>query len=177
MTFHACSREEEVRESLQRGQWPDGCGEELRSHVEGCRRCDDVVLVSLALRGQRSEAEKTAPVIAAGPLWWRAQLRRRNAAVERMAKPIRVAQIFALTVNLVAAVGFLVWQARHGVRWMAWFTGEGRGFHAAGQGWSLSSEWLMAAMRPEGSLTLVIAVVGSLALLSGVAVYLATERQ
>ena len=178
MMFGACSREKEVQESLRRGHWPEGCGEELRAHVEGCRRCDDLVLVTLALRSSRSEAEKAVPVVAPGLLWWRAQLRRRNAAVERIAKPIRVAQIFALSVNLVLAVGFLAWQAQHGVRWMSWFSGAGewgsRYVGALWPSWSLST---FAAMKPEWSLTLLIPVVGALALLSGVVVYLASERQ
>ncbi len=174
MTFRACSREKEVRESLQRGHWPEGCGEELRAHVAECGRCDDLVLVSLALGTSRGEAEKLAPVVAPGLLWWRAQLRRRNAAVERISKPIRVAQIFALAVNLVVAAGFLGWQSRHGVRWISWFTGEGRGFHAGGLWSSLST---LATMKPDWSLALLIPIVGALALLSGVAVYLASERQ
>ena len=184
MTFRACSREKEVKESLRRGHWPEGCGEELRAHVQGCRRCDDLVVVALAFRTSRSEAEKAAPVVAPGLLWWRAQLRRRNAAVERISRPIRVAQIFALAVNLVVAVGFLTWQARHGVRWMSWFTGasEWRGLHASAlwPTWPSLSWWSLStftAMKPDWSLTLLIPVVGALALLSGVAVYLASERQ
>jgi len=89
MTLHACSREQEVRASLRAGHWPEGCGEELRAHVQSCRRCDDLVLVALTVRMLQSEFEKAAPVFSPGLLWWRAQLRRRHVAVEWTAKPLR----------------------------------------------------------------------------------------
>jgi len=149
--------------------------------VQSCRRCDDLVLVALTVRMLQSEFEKAAPVFSPGLLWWRAQLRRRHVAVEWTAKPLRAAQIFALAVNLVVVVGFVAWQSRHGVRWMSWFTGGGewRGLHVAAL-WPSWSSWSLSTfteMKPDWSLTLLIPVVGALALLSGVAVYLASERQ
>ena len=116
-----CSRENEVRELVERGQWPQACAPELRAHVESCRSCADYVLITTAFRSARAEAVAGVTLPPPGVLWWRAQLRRRNAAVERIGRPILGAQIFALAINLMLAVAFILWQARHGLAWLSWF--------------------------------------------------------
>jgi len=109
---------------------------------------------------------------------WRAQLRRRNAAVERIGRPLLGAQIFACAVALFAAAGFAGFEARNGV---AWFT------------WSYWHDWFvqlpLAAVAQWDSLSfgslagpawtwMVLApAVATLLLLGGVAVYLATDKQ
>jgi hypothetical protein len=175
MTFSACPREKEIAESLRNGHWPAGCDPELRAHGNNCPRCSDLVLVSQAFQRLRRGTENAAPLIPAGVLWWRAQLRRRNAAIERIGRPITAAQIFALSVNLLVAVGFLASQARHGVRWMSWFSGlpQFPSFHLE----TLWPAWSFASMKPDWSLTLLIPCAGALLLLSGVVLYLASERQ
>jgi hypothetical protein len=175
MRFRACPREQEIAESLRNGHWPEACNPELRTHVHDCPRCGDFVLVSQAFKRSRRGSENAATLVPSGVLWWRAQLRRRNAAIERIGKPITVAQIFALSMNLLVAVGFLTSQARHGVQWTSWFSElpKSRSFHLE----TLWPVWSFAAMKPDWSLTLLIPCVGALAILSGVALYLASERQ
>src|ERR1700756_2897471 len=96
MSPFSCTREREVSELLHKGYWPEACPEELRAHVKLCRICSDLVLVTSALGVERKETMPMARLEAPGALWWRAQLRKRNAAIEKMARPIVGAQVFAL---------------------------------------------------------------------------------
>ena len=177
MKLTPCPYEKEMRRLMARGQWPDACPAELRAHVSGCRTCGDLVLVSEAFQQERTEALAEARPVAPAVLLWRAQLRRRNAAVERMSLPLLGAEIFACAVTLVAALGFAGFEARNGVAWFTWSywhewfvqlpqaaaaQWESLGFGAlAGSGWS----WMV-----------LVPAVATLVLLGGVAVYFATDK-
>lgn len=176
MMLRACPREKEVKELVERGQWPVAAATapELRAHVDGCRSCGDLVLVAMAFQNARAEAAGEAKVGSAGALWWRAQLRRRNAAVERLGRPILGAQIFALAVNLLLVVGLVVWQARHGLTWFAQLPLTAS-FHLD-SGW-LDSGWFDSLLSSGWSSLVLIFAAATLALLSGVVVYLAAEKQ
>jgi hypothetical protein len=176
MRLSACPREKEVKELLQRGQWPQACAAELCAHVEACRSCGELVLVTSAFQQARAQATGAAKLGSPGVLWWRAQLRRRNAAVERIGRPILGAQIFALAVNLILAVVFVVWQARHGLAWLTRLEQlpQAAAIHldslwpsmVTGSGWS-------SLLNPM----VMIPAAATLALLGGVVVYLASEKQ
>ncbi|MGD0789111.1 MAG: hypothetical protein ABR898_14095 [Terracidiphilus sp.] len=172
MTFSPCSREKEVVELLARGHWPQACTPELRGHVEVCRACGDLVLVSLAFQNARAEAASVTTLGSPGALWWRAQLRRRNAAVERVGKPLIGAQIFALVVNLLLVAVFLVFQARSGLQWLSRLEQlpQSRTLH-------LDVLWPSALFNSGWNLMALIPALATLALLSGVAVYVASEKQ
>src|SRR5579871_1914094 len=114
MTFGGCAREREIEELLHRGQWPASGSDEQRAHLAGCRSCRELILVTQALGGERLKAAGEARLEPPGVLWWRAQLRRRNAALERIARPFLGAQIFALAVCLAAAILYVLAQARRG---------------------------------------------------------------
>jgi hypothetical protein len=167
-----CFHEKEVAELLRRGQWPAACAPELRAHVSNCRSCGDFVLVAESFQRARAEAASAARTGTPGALWWRAQLRRRNAAIERIGKPILGAQIFALAINFVIVVAFLAYQARHGVGWLSWLEQlpEAYNLHLDQLGQS-------ALFTPGWSLAVLIPAAATLALLGGVVVYLATEKQ
>jgi hypothetical protein len=166
MSPFRCTREREVSELLHQGYWPEACPEELRAHVEACRICSDLVLVTSALGVERKETMSTARLEAPGALWWRAQLRKRNAAIEKMARPILGAQVFALAIALVMAVVVLVWQAGN---WSAWI-------HELPE--TLHLDALLPATPVDLSRMLwIIPVVASIAVLSGLVVYLASEKQ
>ena len=181
MMLRACPREKEVQELVERGQWPQTCPPELRAHVGSCRSCGDLVLVTVAFQRARTEAAGAARLGAPGVLWWRAQLRQRNAAVERIGRPILGAQIFALAVNLLLAVAFLVWQARHGLAWLTWLEQlpQTTALHLDSQ-W-LASLWpsdiFASGMNSVLSPMVLIPAAATLALLGGVVVYLASEKQ
>jgi hypothetical protein len=168
----SCPREKEVKELVERGGWPRACAPELRAHVGSCRSCSDLVLVAEAFQRARAEAAGAAKVGSADALWWRAQLRRRNAAVERIGRPLVGAQIFALAANLLLAVGLVVSQARHGLNWLSWL-------EELPQSGSLHLETLLpTALFDSGwSLLVLVPALATLALLGGVVVYLAAEKQ
>ena len=172
MTLKPCSRESEVRELIGRGQWPQDASPELLDHLAACRSCSDLVLVAHAFQTARAATSATARLVPPGVLWWRAKLRRRNAAVERLARPLLSAQIFALAVMLLAVVGFAVFEARSGVAWLNWF-------QKLPQDTALQWDNLRSSMvgDPGWSLMILLPVFAALALLGGVAVYLATDRQ
>jgi len=165
MTLRACPREKEVSELVERGQWPQAASAEVREHVRGCRACADLALVASAFRAARAQTVAAARPGSAGALWWRAQLRRRRAAVERIERPLLSAQIFALVVSLLAAVGFAGFEAHNGVAWLDWL--ETLPQAATAQMANLSSSgwaWLFIAAA-------------MLTLVAGVVAYLTAEKQ
>ena len=167
MTLAQCSREGEVMELLRSGHWPQSCDPELRAHVNGCSICRDTVTVRAAVQRAAAESRGAARLESPSLLWWRAQLRRRNEALERVNRPVAGAQRFALAVNVVVAVALIVWLARQTDVWQSWLaTIQSNGF----------SQWSLDSIAQGGNLMLLIPCVGIIALLGGVVVYLATER-
>jgi hypothetical protein len=170
MRLFTCARENEVSEALHRGHWPDGCATELRNHVVACRTCSDLVFVSQALQSARAQAIAMPHLEVPGVLWWRAQLRRRNAALEQIDKPILGAQLFAFAVILAVGALALAWQVRQGHGLTAWLkdlTGV------------LHFESLLPASfaHSDSGLWVLVPALATIALLSGVVVYLASEKQ
>jgi len=156
-----------VTELLARGHWPHACPAELRAHLAECKSCGQLLLVTQAFQQSRAAAAAEVKLPAPGAIWWRAQLRRRNAAVERVGRPILGAYVFALTITLLVAAVVAVSQARHGLRWLEWGSTS---LHLD----SFSpSAWLSSA----GPLTVLIPVFATLALVGAVVVYLSAERQ
>lgn len=165
-----CAREAEVSEALHRGNWPDGCASELRNHVVACRICSDLALVTESVQLVRADSSAAPRLEPPGVLWWRAQLRKRNAAIERIDKPILGAQLFAFAVIIAVGVGALAWQVRQGHRLSAWIKDL----------WGTLDfgSLLPASFEHGGSgLWVLVPVLATIALLSGVAVYLASEKQ
>lgn len=171
MMLRACSHEEEVKDLVARGQWPQASAADLRDHVRGCRACSDLALVATTFQQARAEAVAAMPKSgSAGALWWRAQLRRRRAAVERIERPLIGAQIFALAVGLLAALGFAGFEARHGIDWLDWL--EGLSHSATLQFADLSSSGLLTS----GWGWLLLAAAATLALFGGIAVVLSGKN-
>jgi hypothetical protein len=170
MTLRPCPRQSEVRDLLAIGHWPHACPADLRAHLDNCRACADLVLVTNAFQHSRAAAAAEVKLPAPGAIWWRAQLRRRNAAVDRVSKSIAGAYVFALTLSLLAAVALAFSQARHGLRWLNWIEqsqGSPLDLQAFNPTTLLTSGW---------SIAWVIPVLATLALVGAVAVYLAGER-
>ncbi|MGA8731117.1 MAG: hypothetical protein WB608_20335 [Terracidiphilus sp.] len=167
MNPFACPREKETAEVLRLNHWPHACPPDLRTHVEACRSCSDLVLLTQSFQHARASATAAAPLQSPGALWWRAQLRRRNAAIERIGKPILGAQIFAVAVTLLIAAGFIATQARRGLHWMSWLADLSASVH-------LADLWPVSL---DNRLVLLVPVLATLALLGGVVVYLASEKQ
>jgi len=172
MILSPCTQEKTVAEALASGGWPQACAPELRAHVNTCRRCGELILVAGAFRNARAQAVGAATLASPGAIWWRAQLRRRNQAVERLGRPLLGAQIFALTTYLLIALAFLASQARHGIGWLTWLeqlpqTGT----------LDLESLWPSSLSSSGWGFLLLIPALATLALLGGVAVYLGTGNR
>jgi hypothetical protein len=175
MMLRPCPYEPEVKLRVERGQWPQACPQDLLSHAANCRQCSEVALVTAAFQRARNQAVVAAKLGSPGLLWWRAQLRRRNAAVERISRPILSAHVFALGVNLVVAIVVAVWQARNGLAWLTWLESLPRG---------LGSQWI-SALAPKELFSssallspgVLIAAAASLALIGGVVVYFSSEER
>jgi hypothetical protein len=179
MSLRPCPRGAEIRALLQNGHWPHACPAELRGHAAICRSCGDLVLLTQAFRADRAQAAASAQLPPPGLLWWRAQLRRRNAAVQTIARPLLGAQIFAFAVSLLVAVALVVSQARHGLHWLAELP-QSPAFHLSTLWSNLSSGPAVDSAQRLGlhwNAPYLIPVLALLVLLGGVAVYLATEKQ
>jgi len=175
MMLRSCPREAEVKALVVRGQWPQACAPELRAHVGSCRACSEVAVVTDAFQRARNQTLPAARPGSPGLLWWRAQLRRRNAAIERISRPIFGAQVFGLAVNLVLAAAVAAWQARHGLAWLTWLEQLPQNI---GSNWFNSL--LPADLFSSGSLlgpTALIAALSGAALIGCVVVYFVSEKQ
>ena len=180
MRLRPCRQEAEVKQLLKLGHWPHSCAEELRAHVAACRGCSDLVLLTLAFRGARAESAAVAAPPPASVLWWRAQLRRRNAAVQRIQRPLLGAQVFAFAVALVLLAVVSVYEAIHresqGMPWVAAMAGW-LGSLKQSPAFRLDALWPFASAQSNASTLYLVPGAAMLLLLGGVAVYLATEKQ
>lgn len=167
-----CSRQTEIKEALGSGHWPQACDADLREHANRCSCCAELVLVTETFRQARGQAAQAARLSSPELLWWRAQLRRRYSAFEQVARPVAVAQGFALTLTLLVAAGFVVSQWQYGARWLSWFSELSRS-----SSFRLPTLESFPFINSEVGLLLLLPICGALAVFSGVAVYLAAERQ
>ncbi|HUX45790.1 MAG TPA: hypothetical protein VMV57_13660 [Terracidiphilus sp.] len=169
MMLRTCPREKDVAALLRCGHWPQACPPELHAHVAGCRACSDLVAVTMAFQQARSQAAGSARLQPAGALWWRAQLRRRNAALQTIRKPILGAELFAFAVCLCAAALLFV-QAGQGRQWLGWLRDLPGALH-------LDSLWPSSLPIFTGSLWILMPVLATLAIVGGIVVCFGSERQ
>lgn len=172
MMLRGCPREEELKQVVEAGQWPLACAEDLRAHVDGCSTCGEYLLLTNAFRAARAGTMSAARPSSPGLLWWRAQLRRRNEAVERINRPIVGAQIFALCVTLAAGLGFAVYETRGDGSWLERLA---RLPHAAAE--QLAGLWPDAAAGSGWGWALPLAAVCALALVGSMVVFFSTDRR
>lgn len=151
-----CSQEDRVKAAILANQWPDACEPELRAHVEECQVCSDVVLVAQALRQSRTVMPQAAQPASPGLLWWRAQIRRKNAALERVMQPVVVAEKVAAMIVILAFVVLLLWR------------------RADVSGW-LASIW--GPLSSMALLPMLLGTIATLAIFGGVAVYLLKTKE
>jgi hypothetical protein len=170
-----CPHEAEVKAILRQGHWPEACDRELRRHIQTCRTCGEQLLVLHAFHAARAHAMQAAPIDHPNLLWWRAQLRRRNQALQRVGRPITTAQIFALCIGILAAAALLRSQLATGFNWSNWSnwsswlpqSSSDSSFDALSFVTSITTDW---------GLFLPLIGLGTVLLLSAVVVYLASDR-
>ena len=171
MKLQFCSQEKEVAAVLREGRWPAACDPALRAHVTACRGCNDLVLVAQALQQLRADTMPGAQVESPGTLWWKAQVRRRNAAVERMSRPIALVEKVALASTAAAGCGLAVWQRSQIAGWLSWL-----GDLPHSKAFRLDALWPAASNASSGIVVLLIASLGTFALFGGLAVYWFAEK-
>lgn len=122
-----CARQQEVTQAVQAGQWPLGVAEEVREHVAACAACADEVRLAVAFQSARAAAMRVATPQSAGLLWWKAQIRRRQEAMEKLERPGFAISTAAMAVSLVllGAVLLTVWKQVHWSRTMVFFSPHG----------------------------------------------------
>ena len=157
-----CSRTAEVQGLLRMGHWPQAAGAELREHVRGCRRCSEMVLVTQALGAAKADAVNEARVEPPALVWWRAQLRRKHEAVQRVERPLRAQMLVVLAVVCVG-LGLAFRLSGGAATWRSWMSAGAEAIVRSG----------------VGSMGLGLAVAGAvaLAMMAGLAVYLTVERK
>ena len=117
-----CAREDELLEALQSGRWPETADPMLRTHVDGCASCADLLAVAAPLLDEHHALVHEAQVPSSAIVWWRAQMRSKREAAETAAQPISVVQgiTFACIAGLLAtALGLFVPTFRHAFGWVA----------------------------------------------------------
>jgi hypothetical protein len=110
MKVPQCEKEKAVTEWLQSGRWPEACDPVLRSHVEHCTVCSEVVLVAGLMREEHASLLADMRLPDAGLVWWKAQLRARREAAELATRPIALAERFAVACSLAVLLAFVVWK-------------------------------------------------------------------
>jgi hypothetical protein len=170
MSMRTCSRKQELAEVLKAGHWPDACEASLREHVGGCSECSEQVLLTQAFKAARAEAVAHGTLYHPGTLWWRAQLRRRNEALQKLNQPTQWFSGIALLSMLVVLVGFLAWQRQSVAGWLHWL-----GDLSHSSSLRMESFWSGAAANWNWLLVLSCAV--SLLLFGAVALFLSTNRE
>lgn len=170
----ACPRDSEIESMLLQGHWPHACDPELRTHIDACPQCRQQVLLAHTFQSARTQAVQAATVPHPGLLWWKAQLLRRNAALRQVGRPVTTAQIFALVVSMAAAATILIRQSQTESNWFAWLSAPFTTLHFDAASFFASTQ---ADLTPAFGQILLAAAVGTLLLLGGVIVYLASDRQ
>ena len=131
------------------------------------------MLVATTLQQARCEtASEASHLQAPGILWWRAQLRRRNGAVERIARPIALIEKLALAVMVLGILCLAVWQWNQisdGTLWPASL--------AHPKAFMLEALWTAFTATGGWMPVLLIASLLTLVLFGGFAVYLLVEKE
>ena len=118
MKLPFCAYEEKVAELLRLNSWPESADPKLAAHAATCSRCRDVILTSRIFKQGHSGRMLLAHTGAPHYLWWRAQLRRQNNSIEKVTKPLALAEILALGCILCVVAGIILGQLSPLGRWI-----------------------------------------------------------
>ena len=113
-----CPYESDVLLMVSTGRWPERVPAELRDHAAHCDLCNELAVAATAVE-EASSPELVPALPSSGTVWWRAQLRARQEAVQEVARPITAvhALAFAALVGIVGAVfGATAQWFQHGLR-------------------------------------------------------------
>lgn len=125
-----CPREQEVINAIVTARWPDRCDESLSQHAGECEVCKELVEIASVLRVDRDGRDAEMSLPSAGQVWWRAAIRARLEASQRVARPlswvfgISVACAVGLTIAVVQLMWSPVrqaWGSSNPGAWTSWF--------------------------------------------------------
>lgn len=108
-----CGRHEELTQALRSGHWPQASPSSLREHVVACKACSEHVRLTTAFTAARASAMRLAIPQSPGLLWWKAQLRRRREAMEKIERPAIALPTATITASLVLLLGVLLTVRKH----------------------------------------------------------------
>jgi len=130
MSAPECPREQDVINAIVTGRWPDRCDESLCAHAAECVVCKELVAVTSVMRLDREGLHEEMSLPSAGQVWWRAAIRARLEASQRVAQPL--SWIFGISMACAAglAIAFvqllwspvqLAWGTSSPGAWLTWF--------------------------------------------------------
>lgn len=131
MSRHDCAWEDRIQNAVTSRVWDD----KLRAHVAGCAACADLMLVSKVLLEHATHAGAHGQPPEPGPIWWRARLHARQAALARATRPIVVWERITATSGIAALLALL---------WRSWPSVAGTIASAGASG-----TWLMQGTAGE----------------------------
>lgn len=102
MSVERCEREDELLDALGRGF----VGAELDAHAGSCLSCSELRIVAGALLDDRSATVAEAPVPAAGTMWFRMRLRRRQELEAQARRTLLIGQAATVMVALSLVIAF-----------------------------------------------------------------------
>jgi hypothetical protein len=103
-----CPREQDVIDAIVTGRWPDRSDESLRAHAAECAICKELVEVTSVMRLDRDGLHEQMSLPSAGQVWWRAAVRARLEASQRVARPM--SWIFGISLACAAGLAIAVVQ-------------------------------------------------------------------
>lgn len=171
MNLGFCNKQKEVSAALREGRWPGACGPALLAHIAECQDCNDLVLVAETLRQARSQTMRKAKLVSSETLWWRHELERRTGVVERVTRPIAFIEKLALIAIPVVMLAVGLWQWNEIA---AWFFSSPDLASAGTFRWD--SLWTLASGAAAWVPLLLMASLGTFALICGVALFMATSK-
>lgn len=168
MSLTSCPRVSELASALKAGHARSAWDSSLREHVDACRHCADYLVLSETLHAAREASMHDVPALSPGLLWWRAQLRRRNQALQQIGRPTAIIGKLALLSTAIVAVVALLSQRREGAEWLRWLFGlqDGASLHHA----------TLAMQSSFWNLLLGVVSLGAIAALGALALFLATDK-
>jgi hypothetical protein len=130
MSALECPREQEVINAIVTGHWPERCEASLVVHAAECAVCKELVDVTSVMRLDREGLHAEMSLPSAGQVWWRAAIRARLEASQRVAQPL--SWIFGISMACAAGLAIaavqllwspvqLAWGTSSPGTWLTWF--------------------------------------------------------
>ena len=84
----------------------------MRSHVDACATCTDVVRVASLIAADYHASLRSSHVPASGVVWWRMQRRTRQEAIRTASRVITIVQAIAVAAGVAVAIGIIAATSR-----------------------------------------------------------------